>query len=78
MSTNKSIVTLLAALLAGCATTDSSEFHRAADLVEARDNFQVRKEACRNAGKTAFIKADATRIKRERSDKYDYLFASCD
>lgn len=75
----KPILPILAAIvITGCSTTESQKFHAKADLIEAREDFQSRKEACRKAGKTAYVKADASRIKRNRSDQYDYKFAGCD
>lgn len=67
-----------AIVITGCTASGSREFHRQADLIEAREAFQARKEACRKVGRTAYIKADATRVKRQRSDEYDYKFAGCD
>lgn len=71
-------VTIIAILIAGCSTTESQDFHRTADLIEARDSFNNGKEACRKSGKTAFVSAYPSRIKRERSDEHDYKFAYCD
>jgi hypothetical protein len=64
-------------LLFGCATLTEEEQHVREDaLILAREHYEVREQACNEAGGTMIINAGGQKL-RKRITRHDYKFAIC-